>query len=294
MRKLFIFPLCLLLLVMMGCSKATDKKEEIIGCTEEDCALVYDGFEYVAYNTSLKSQVGKIIAKDNEFQYRLFQDDKFITSGNSMTNHFKIMERSNTRLLTVYEHDKDNEALFPFAIIDGQYAFAVMEYAGEEQKFVGLFRLNESGKLEQLQTVQSEMANKIFGVGIHADNNIYTLLYDNGKQDLYKTDRSLASFELVAKDVNRTLSTRNGDVCYMKDQSMYCGQASVQKLEPGTALAWVISDSYVLEVDDTGDYQVKALQGGKLLLSGSRFIGYDRDGSKLVIYCEEKMEVLEG
>ncbi|GFN31239.1 hypothetical protein [Paenibacillus xylaniclasticus] len=295
MRKSLIFVLVLcLLLVMMGCSKAADKKEEIIGCTEEDCALVYDGAEYITYNTTLKSKSGKISSEDNEFQYRLFQDDRYITSGNSMTNHFKIMERSNTRLLTVYEHDNENEALFPFAIIDGQYVYAVMEYKGDRQKFVGLFRLNSSGDLEQLKTNQSEMTDKIFGIGIHAEDNVYTLLYDNGKQDLYKTDPSLASFELVAEDVSRTLSTLKDEVCYMKDQSLYCGKAPVQKLNAGTALAWVIADRYVLEVDDTGNYQVKELQDGKELLSGARYIGYNHDGSQIVIYSEGKMDVLEG
>ena len=291
MKKLFLF-LFLILFILTGCEQ--DAKEEfVLGCFEENCKLVYDGFEYLTYQPDKMSQTGKVSAEGNDFQYRLFNHDDYVTHGNSLTNGFKIMKRENEQLRTVYSHNNNNEGIYPFAYINGDYIFSVMDYSKDTQKFVGLFRLNEEHKLEQINTEMSEKSESIFGVGISAHDQIYTLLYENEKQNLYKTNLSLSEFELVAEDVNRPLSTLFDEVCYTKDQKLFCGQKMIKELTQDTATAWVLGNRYILEVDETAFYTVRDLDEQKLLFSGMDFIGFDIKSSEIIIYCDGDVKILE-
>jgi hypothetical protein len=280
-----------MILALLGCSRDSSGTEEILGCLNENCILVYDGVEYITYDTTSKQRTGKISAKENDFQYRLSKHDQYITYGNSVTSEFKIMKRDNERLETIYVHPSKTEGIFPFAYLNNEPIFAVMDYDSNEQRFVGLFHLKKN-QLEQLPTKQNEKTKKIFGVGISANDQIYTLLHEDGVQNLYKTNISLSKFELIAKDVTQNLSTLSGDVCYIKEQTLYCGKEVLTKLQPNTVSAWVVGDQYILEVDDTGNYEVRAIKDKNLLLSGNKFIGFDEKSSEVWIYSEGKMEKL--
>ncbi|AIM16314.1 hypothetical protein HW35_08565 [Bacillus sp. X1(2014)] len=280
-----------MILTLFGCSRDSSGTEEILGCSKENCILVYDGVEYITYDTTSKQRTGKISTKENDFQYRLSKHDQYITYGNSVSSEFKIMKRVNERLETIYVHPSKTEAIFPFAYVKDEPIFAVMDYDGDKQKFIGLFHLKKN-QLEQLPTKQNEKTKKIFGIGISANDQIYTLLHEDGVQNLYKTNINLSKFELIAKDVTQNLSTLYGDVCYMKDQTLYCGKQVLTKLQPKTVLAWVVGDQYILEVDDIGNYEVRAVKDKQLLLSGNKFIGFDEKSSEVRIYSEGKMEKL--
>lgn len=284
----------LLMGFLIGCDIASTESLEQKGCKEEDCMLVYDGVEYHTYDTKLMARTGKINDKENEFQYKLYNNDEYITSGNSITNQFRIMKRVNEQLETVYKHNNDEEGIFPFAVVDDRYIFSVMDYSNDSQKFVGLFYLNEKNKLEKLQTAQYEQTEKIFGIGISAGNNVYTLLFENGVQNLYRTNQSLTEFDLVAEEVNQNISTYQEEVCYVKSQSMYCGDELLSEFNDGVALAWVVNDKYILSVDDTGNYQLMDIEGKKIRISGKGFIGFEEKPSELLIFSDGKLEKVEG
>ena len=56
------------------------------------------------------------------------------------------------------------------------------------------------------------------------------------KNKIYiKQISSLSEFELVAEDVNRPLSTLFDEVCYTKDQKLFCGQKMIKELTQDTA-----------------------------------------------------------
>ncbi|MDQ0226528.1 hypothetical protein [Metabacillus niabensis] len=289
--KRFLFLLIGLILLIYGCDQDAEINNENLGCSGENCKLVYDGSQYHTYDIKIKSLTGKIDSTDNEFQYRLPGNDLYVTSGNSIENNFKIMKNENERLHTVYEHKNNKEAIFPIAVIDDNYIFAVMEYTSEEQTFKGFFQLNEKDELEQIKTESNEKTEKIFGVGISSNNNIFLLLHDEDRQDLYKTNLSLSKFELVAKDVSQNLSTFSGDVCYLKTHKIFCGNKVLKELEEGSVFAWVL-DEYILEVNDMGSYEVRDVNDQKLLHSGTEFIGFDISPSEVIIYSDSKMLVL--
>ncbi|MCA1322354.1 hypothetical protein LC085_20965 [Bacillus tianshenii] len=279
---------------LIGCDIASTESLEQKGCKGEDCLLVYDGVEYHTFDTKLMARTGRINDKENEFQYRLYNNDEYITSGNSITNQFRIMKRVNERLETVYEHNNDQEGIFPFAFADDRYIFSVMDYSNESQKFVGLFYLNGKNKLEKLQTAQNEQTDKIFGIGISTGNSVYTLLYEDGVQNLYRTNPALTEFELVAEEVNQNISTYQEKVCYVKSESMYCGDGLLKEFKHAVELAWVVSDKYILSVDDTGNYQLIDIEGGKVRVSGKGFIGFEEKPSELMIFSDGKLERVEG
>lgn len=284
----------LLAAFIIGCDSAFTESKGKIGCSEQDCLLVYDGVEYQTYDTKLKARTGKIDETENEFQYRLYNNDEYITSGNSITNQFRIMKRVKEQLETVYVHNNDNEGIFPFASINNQFIFSVMEYSDESQKFVGLFYLNTNNKLEKLQTATNEQTEKIFGIGISGDNKMYTLLFENGVQNLYETDSSLSTFKLVAKEVNQNISMYKDKVCYVKSENLYCGDQLFKELSGGVTQAWVINDQYILSVDDTGNYQLMNIKTNNKLFSGTGFIGFENKHSELILFSEGKMEKVEG
>lgn len=279
---------------LIGCDIASTESLEQKGCKEEDCLLVYDGVEYHTFDTRLMARTGRINDKENEFQYRLYNNDEYITSGNSITNKFRIMKRVNEQLETVYEHNNDAEGIFPFAFVDDRFIFSVMDYSNESQKFVGLFYLNGKNKLEKLQTAQNEQTDKIFGIGISTGNSVYTLLYEDGVQNLYRTNPALTEFELVAEEVNQNISTYQEKVCYVKSESMYCGDGLLKEFKDAVELAWVVSDKYILSVDDTGNYQLIDIEGGKVRVSGKGFIGFEEKPSELMIFSDGKLERVEG
>ncbi|MBN8193350.1 hypothetical protein JI667_14465 [Bacillus sp. NTK074B] len=283
--KKFLFLAFSLLVFMSGCDEQAGVKSEVLGCSGGDCALVYDGVQYLTYDEKVKSSTGKVDATENEFQYRLPGNDEYVTSGNSMTNEFTILKRENNRLEPVYKHDNDKEAIFPVAVVDEKYIFAIMEYSSDQQVFKGLYKLTDQNKLEKLKTEENDMTKHIFGVGISSNDQFYVLLNEDGKQNVYHTDLSLSSFELVAEDVSQNLSAHEGDVCYVKEEAFFCGDQKIKELEDGTVFAWAL-DEYIVEVNDTGKFEVRGFKDQKLLKSGNQFIGFDDHSSKLIIYSD--------
>ncbi|MEI5909719.1 hypothetical protein WAK64_22275 [Bacillus spongiae] len=278
---------------LMSCNQETVDTEENLGCKVKNCKLVYDGVNYYTYDIEEMVNRDKIDSTDNEFEYRLYNNDEYITKGNSITNRFKILKRNNEQFQTIYSHENDSEAIFPLAVVDSQYIFAVMDYSGDEQSFKGLFKLNEENDLEQLETMKNEMSEKIFGIGMSSENNMYTLLFEDGQQNLYETNLSLSKFDLIAEGVSQNLSSFGEDICYMKDQQLLCGQKVMKNLEPVVVLSWVVGDKYILEVDDTGNFEVSELNGGEIIVNGTDFIGFEETLSEVSIYCDGKIEKLE-
>lgn len=290
--KKYLFLCVYLMFLLSSCDQKSTDYSEVIGCSDEKCRLVYDGLQYYTYDMELTSQTEKINPADNEFQYRLHENDLYITSGNSITNNFKIMKNENEQLQTVYEHKNNREAIFPIAVIDDHYIFSIIEYVDDDHIFKGLFQLNDQHELEPLQIDTSEKTKHIFGIGLSSENNMFLLLHEDGKQNLYKTNASLSVFELVAKDVSQNLSTLAGDVCYTKEQQLFCGNKVMKKLEAGTIFSWVL-DPYILEVDDIGNYEVRDITGHQVLHTGSDFIGFTKKVGEVIIYSDGKMLVLE-
>lgn len=293
MKKILVLWI-FLMMFLLGCNREASNTVELLGCSKDDCKLVYDGVKYHTYDTKLKLLTEEIGLEDNDFQYRLSKNDMYVTYGNSITNQFKILKRKNEQFETVYSHKNNEEAIFPFAYVDNQYVFLVMNYTDNKQSFVGLFHLNDKNKLEQLSTEKNEKTKNIFGVSISSNNNIYILLYEDGVQNLYKTNLSLSNFDLIATDVTQNLSTLSGEVCYIKNQKLFCGKTVLIELQAKTVLTWVVGDQYILEVDDTGNYEVRDIKDKKLILSGTDFIGFDENLSEVTIYSEGRMEKLEG
>ncbi|NMH68094.1 hypothetical protein HF072_04810 [Bacillus sp. RO3] len=292
MRMLLFIGMTMFLL-LSGCDEQAGGKYETAGCSGEDCRLVYDGVQYFTYDTKVKSSTGKLDSTENEFQYRLPGNDEYVTSGNSITNEFKILKMVNERFQTVYEHKNDQEALFPVGVMDEQYIFAVMEYSEDQQTFKGLFQLNEEDELEQLKTEKNEKTESIFGVGISSENHLFLLLNEEDKQNVYQTDLSLSTFELVAEDISQNISARSGEVCYVKAETFFCGREAVKELEEGTVFAWA-AGSFIVEVDDSGGFEVREIADQRLVQSGSHFLGFDVDGSSLTIYSDGNVYELEG
>lgn len=292
--KKHMFLWFLLAALLTGCNFVSTDSVERKGCSGEDCLLVYDGVEYQKFDTELQARTGKIAETENEFQYRLYNHDEYITSGNSITNQFRIMKRVNEQLETVYEHDDNDEGIFPFAYINNQYIFSIMDYSEENQQFVGLFYLNEENKLEKLQTAVNDQTEKIFGIGVSGNNKMYTLLFENEVQNLYETDPTLSTFKLVAEEVNQNISTYQDKACYVKSEAIYCGDQLLKELKGGVAQAWVLEDKYILAVDETGNYQLMKIESDDILFSGKSFIGFEQKSSELIIFSEGKMEKVEG
>lgn len=290
--KKFLFLCIVLVLHLSGCVQGELVHTDNLGCYNEKCKLVYDGFQYHTYDTELFSLTGKVDTTHNEFQYRLPKNDLYVTSGNSITNNFKIMKKEKEQLQTVYEHNNDKDAIFPVGVIDDNYIFAIIDYDSNMQTFKGFFQLNHKNELEQLKTERNEKTEKIFGIGISSSNSIYLLLYENEKQNLYKTNLSLSEFELVAENVSQNLSLHSDEVCYLKDKKLYCGSKVMKELEEGTVFAWVI-DRYVLEVNEIGIYEIRDIKNHEILYSGSDFIGVNETSSEITIYSEGQMLVLE-
>ncbi|WP_236011231.1 MULTISPECIES: hypothetical protein [Alicyclobacillus] len=123
------FTACAALCVVTACSTPPRPANAVIipGPASADERVIEDpvGQRFVLYDTVKKIAVSWTNVS-NEFVYNFTTPSDLYTMGNSLTNHFSIVQLQNGRAVTVYTlPDAAHDAIFPLAA-DGQNAFFLL------------------------------------------------------------------------------------------------------------------------------------------------------------------------
>ncbi len=296
MKKKISFLISLLIvLIMSGCSENLDDKKNNSTAGDENVTLVYDGAKLIKFDRSKKLALEPWDTRDNQFQYMFFKTAKYITSGNSISNKFEILKKTGDSYSNVYRLNDDKEAIFPLANIFDEYLFMIVSYSGNTNELVDVVEINSSGKIKKLNLALSDKAKKVFSGISTNQGDIYTLLHENDVANLYKTNKSLSKFDLIASDVNESaLSTNKEEVVYSKQNYLYSGIRQIKKLNKETVLAKVISDKYILQVMIDGKFIVEDMSTNTILLGHSDYLGYQEENNKVSFFTVDNVYELGG
>lgn len=292
MRKLHFLLFLLSILILHGCNN-DESDPSISNCISDDCIPVYDGYKIVKYDLGNSSSLGYWNTKENQFQYTFNKNDEYITSGNSISNHFGIFKKVGNRYEQVYQHQSESDAIFPFAVVDGIYLFSKIDYSNNNMVLKGIYKIDSKGKLTKINTNDSEKTRNIIN-SISDENKIFCTLTENGVVNLYEVDVTLSTFDLVNTDVNGAyLSTLSGQPCYEKEGQFFCNREYLLNLENDSLFAAIVGNKFILEVSESGYYKVMNIHDKKTIKSGNDYIGYHETEKKITLYTEGKIEELE-
>lgn len=301
MRK-YIFVCCLILILTACHNTGYDKDNTIKVSNSKDCStisnctLVYDSFEMLLYDTKKKDIISPLNPENDVFQYTLYDDNHFITSGKTgkdTTTPFTIYQNiNNQKLLEVYQTKDKHEGIYPFAIIDGEPIFLVLNHQNNEQSFKGIYRLLED---ELILITKNDQGKNIYK-GISTNNIIYFLSYDESSDivNIYKTDKELKKFELIAEDIDSSeISTLNDEVCYTKGNKFICNNTTDFSIESGVVITKLISNKFLLKIKDDHSFSITDISKNTVIGKGKDYIGYQVEEYILKIYSNGHILELE-
>ncbi|WP_088839329.1 hypothetical protein [Listeria sp. ILCC792] len=295
LKKIAFLMFLLAVLTISGCSK--NQNDEVNNSNEvnKNIKLVYDGAKLIKFDMSEESALEPWDLRSNQFQYTFFKSAKYITSGNSISNNFEILKKAGDSYSSIYHLKSDKEALFPLASIGDEHLFIVVKYLDDTNELVDLLEIDRSGKIKKMNLELSDKAKKVFS-GISTDNgDIYTLLHENKMANLYKTNKMLSEFNLIATDVDEnSLSTNKEEIVYTKKNYLYSGTKQIKKLAEGTTTAKIISDTYLLQVMADGEFIVEDLSTNNILLSYNDYLGYQENNDKISFFTSDNVYELGG
>ncbi|AQY50271.1 hypothetical protein PWEIH_02529 [Listeria weihenstephanensis FSL R9-0317] len=290
MKLLKVILMMFLLLFASGCSSNELEEQGIDLNTSEATNLVYDGAKLVKFDMKTKMSLGDWDTRDNQFQYVFPNSSKYITSGNSTSNEFEVFVQNKGNYKSIYKLESKTEALFPFAISNNKYLFAIIDYSKKENSLLGILEVDSNGTANKKNIVINDQAKNIFE-GISSNTGeIYALIAENGGENLYETNEYLSQFTLISKDVKESsLSTYKRDVVYVKGNQLYSGLDKLKDLDGSVAYATVIADNYILQVMSTGRFTVEDMTTNETLLNKADYLGYQVDGKKVTFFATHNL-----
>lgn len=212
------------MLIISACSKEQNNEASYQNELNNHINLVYDGAKLVKFDMTAKSALEPWNTSSNQFQYMFGNSDKYITSGNSLSNDFEILKKSGNNYKSVY-HLKDNkQALFPLAQIGDEYLFMVITYSNHNNKLVDLLVIDKSEKIKEMNLKLSNKAKNVFSGISSSSGDVYVLVNENDMANLYKTNKKLSEFVLIATDIGESdLSFYKDEIVYIKKDDLYSG-----------------------------------------------------------------------
>ncbi|KMT60661.1 hypothetical protein X560_0789 [Listeria fleischmannii 1991] len=295
LKKMFFFTLLCIVLIISACSKKQNNVGSYQNEVNSQTNLIYDGAKLVKFDMSAKSAIEPWDTRSNQFQYTFADSDEYITSGNSGTNDFEILEKSDNDYKSVYHLKDDEEALFPLAKIGDEYLIMVVTYSNHTSELVDLLEIDRYGKIKKMNLKLSNKAKNVFSGISSSSGDVYVLVNENDMANLYKTNQMLSEFDLIATDVGESdLSFYKDEIVYIKKDDLYSGAKRIKKLDEGTVSAKVIADKYILQVMANGSFTVEDIVTNRTLLQHNDFLGYQEDNKKINFFTIDNIYELGG
>lgn len=290
MKLLNAMLMMFLLLFVSSCSSNEAEKQGIDLNTSEGINLVYDGARLVKFDMKSKMSLGDWDTRDNQFQYVFTNSSKYITSGNSTSNEFEVFMQNKNNYKSIYKLESKTEALFPFAISNNKYLFAIIDYSKAENSLLGMLEIDSNGNTIKKNIVINDRAKNIFeGISTNT-GEIYALIAENGVANLYETNEDLSRFILINKDIKESsLSTYKKNAVYVKGNQLYSGMDKLKDLDGSVAYATVIADNYILQVMSNGRFTVEDMTTKKTLLNNADYLGYQVDGKQVTFFATHNL-----
>lgn len=235
MKKVFLIVCCILLCGLTGCK---DKQENNNGNLAENYEwlpsakkdneiLLYDKYDQriVSYDKS-KHLVKEKNTTQNYMQFE-FNDleTNIYTTGHSIENNYKIIEKENKTIKTLYEM-KENEAIFPLAYQneDNMY-FLKTTYNSDgneiyKERVICQFELNFK-QLKEIKLTRGLLVSN----GVIVDDILYFTVYNevNDNYDLYSLNiNNIDKVDLISKGlVTGEVYNNNGKLWVSNKSKIY-------------------------------------------------------------------------
>lgn len=177
----------------------------------EDEILLYDKFDQriLSYNTKTNSIVTKNETK-NYLQYEFNNlACNIYTTGHSIENHYKIIEKEEKEIKVLYEMEK-NEAIFPlfYENYENMYFLKTLYTDAGEELYKERVVCKFNAKTKELAELEETKGIRICSATL-IDNILYMTVYDSkaDKYKLYQMDAStekgidMVSEGLVSEDI---------------------------------------------------------------------------------------------
>lgn len=279
--KKVIIIFCFILLIILLCV-GLNKKNNIYNSNKNSpSTIIYSRLEnkLLKYDTN-EGEYVLFNNQENLFQYEFpNEESEIITSGNSITNNFSILKKSDTKIQELKTISND-EALFPLDIYENDYYFIHYYYDNSGNELTRKVSIwdEDSNTLIDLDIVVDKIVS-----GVILRDTLYFISYDD-KQDYYNlfkininnySDKTLLKSNLN----NDNLFKFNDDIMFINNHNKIenLENKEIKPLTIGSKN--YIRGNYFITLDDSDS-------------RGVRIKMYDMLTSKLVIQEDEAIDFI--
>lgn len=276
---------------------ALDSKEQVV--VFEEYGYNYQEQKIEKYEKSEKEQthqsVGYWNEVDNEFQYFFKEYDPIVTSGNSTTNQFSLLEVHPTNITNRLQWNDEQTAIFPLTKDqEGQLYFSVVTYQenGEEDSRV-VHKYDQTSN--QLLNMKIEL-DGLLGACI-VENQMYLTAYnqETDAYDLYQVSLETdATPSLVQENIGTYEIYQLQEALYLKTNQNELKAYHSEKSYPAGETTVVYGDYLIhlnAENDQTQELQVYSISKDKSVYQMNHVRHFYIEGDKLSVYTAENQPV---
>lgn len=268
MKKVWLILFCIIFCGLAGCSSnknnanvhtdydwlpTTKNKNEI---------LLYDKYDQriVAYNKKSYN----ITEKNTTQNYMQFEFSDLManiyTTGHSIENNYKIIEKENKTIKTLYEM-KENEAIFPLAYQnENNMYFLKTAYNPDgneiyEERVICQFEL-ESKQLKEIKSTQGLLVSN----GVIVDDILYFTVYNetNDNYDLYSLNiNNIDKVDLINKGlVTGEVYNNNGKLWVSDKNNLYDYEDNSIQFPKKILNYFYLDKLFQIDINNEGDLEL--------------------------------------
>lgn len=268
MKKVLLILFCIIFCGLAGCSSnknnanfhtdydwlpTTKNKNEI---------LLYDKYDQriVAYNKKSYN----ITEKNTTQNYMQFEFSDLManiyTTGHSIENNYKIIEKENKTIKTLYEM-KENEAIFPLAYQnENNMYFLKTVYNPDgneiyEERVICQFEL-ESKQLKEIKSTQGLLVSN----GVIVDDILYFTVYNetNDNYDLYSLNiNNIDKVDLINKGlVTGEVYNNNGKLWVSDKNNLYDYEDNSIQFPKKILNYFYLDKLFQIDINNEGDLEL--------------------------------------
>lgn len=308
MKKLLLILCCILLFGLAGCNdnkknigeNSTSNYDWLPKTKNKNEILLYDKYDQriIAYDKKNYS-VSEINTTQNYMQFEFNNlEANIYTTGHSVENGYKIIEKKHDKTSILYEMKKD-EAIFPLAYKDEQTLYFLKtpyDSSGKEiynDRVVCKFEL-KTNQLEELKATKGLLTSN----AVIIDNLLYFTVYNekNDNYDLYKINTNKEDkTELINSGlITGELYNNNGRLLVSDQTKIYDYEDNTSYFPKKILNYFYLNYLFQIDIDKNGDLQLTLtnIETDKIENVFDKVVDVRVENNKIYIYTSERIIVI--
>lgn len=309
MKKIILLLCCILLCGLTGCENKQEKSNDDLeknyewlpSAKSDNEILLYDRYDQriVSYDKS-----NHLVKEKNTTQnYMQFEfnnlETNIYTTGHSIKNHYKIIEKGDSKINTLYEME-ENEAIFPFAYQDeNNMYFLKTSYDSDgneiyKERIICQFEM-KSKQLKEIKSTKGLLASN----GVIIDDLLYFTVYNeaNNNYDLYSLNiNNIDKVELISKGlVTGEVYNHNGELWVSDKNKIYNYKDNSVQFSKKILNYFYLDKLFQIDINNEGDLEltITNITTKKIENTFDKIVDVRVQNNEIYVYTLDKMVKLD-